>query len=189
MESSPWELEVRFAQVKDQEISVVFNTVVCQPGRHVCKTLIHNQLFLTDCMLQKGHDTHTVMKGTLQNRNGQWWLVMGPNTRTFLRPAAEMNGMYRIVDACSGIAAVSKGFEACVAQVLCHVQSSQVLHQWNAARSTKACTEGVFPKSKPSMNQQSHVLSVGISCQPFSGLGDGKQGCDPRSVSFTGIKC
>lgn len=37
------------------------------------------------------------------------------------------------------------------------------------------------------IGQKSHVLHGGVACQPFSKLGDEKQGMDSRSESFTGL--
>ena len=192
MVSSPWDLDPCFGKVLEPEISVVLTTVVYQPGKHLCQTLVNRQQFFTDCILQRGYETHTILDGCVQNCDGKWWIRMGPNTRSFSRPVAEMEGLYHIVDACSGLGAVAKGYEACGARVLCHVESNEVFHQWSAARTTKPCIRGnvadmhtVFEVSK--CVQQSHVLAAGVSCQPFSGLGDGKQGQDTRSASFTGI--
>lgn len=192
MVSTPWDLDPEFGKSLETNVSVVMSTVIYQPGKHLCQTQVNKQQFLTDCILQRGYECHTILDGVLQHCDGQWWIRMGPKTKTFSRPVAEMNGLYNIVDACSGLGAVTKGYEECGAQVLCHVESNQAFHQWSANRTSKPCilgnvadVETVFEVSK--CVQQSHVLAAGVSCQPFSGLGDGRQGCDPRSVSFTGI--
>ena len=192
MKGTPWDVEPIFGQRYDDfRSSVVFFTVVYQPGRHLCRTAVRHQLFFTDCHLQKGHECHTILEGNLQQQDGQWWIRMGEDTHVFPRPAIEMQGLYRVVDVCSGIGAVTKGFEACDAEILCHVDSNEQFVQWKKARTEKPCILGnVAHASTVSAVarcvNRSHILSAGISCQPFSALGDGRQGEDPRSESFTG---
>lgn len=110
MVSSPWDLEPVFSKCLGNEISVILSTVVYQPGKHLCVTGVNKQQFFTDCILQRGYESHTILNGVLQNCEGKWWIRMGPNTRTFSRPVAEMSGMFRIVDACSGVGAVPELF-------------------------------------------------------------------------------
>jgi hypothetical protein len=158
----------------------------------MCLTTINHQQFFTDCVLQKGIESHVILNGVLQYSEGKWWIKAGPDTRTFPRQVAEMKGLYNVIDACSGIGAVTQGFTACGAQIVCHIESNKAFHQWQETRSQSTCIRGcvndpntVYEVSKHV--QESHVLTAGISCQPFSGLGDGGQGQDPRSASFTGV--
>jgi len=193
MLTTPWDLEpILGPQLDGQQISLVLTTAFYQPGQHLCHTFIHQQPIFTDCIIQRNHAFHTVLQGTLRFKDGISWLCMTPDTRCFPRAMPEMQGLYKVVDACSGISAVARGYEACGAQVLCHVDSNPKFHAWTSARSSAPSILGsvadpytVYEVSK--VVHESHVLSAGTSCQPFSGLGDGLQGLDPRSASFTGI--
>ena len=193
MFSNPWDIEPLIGpQHHGQQVSLVISTAVYQPGRHLCHSLIHQQPIMTDCILQRGHPVHTVLKGTIQFKEGRCWLCMTHETRCFPRQAPEMQGLYRIIDACSGISAVTKGYEACGAQVLCHVDSNRKFHEWTSKHGHAPSILGSVAEldtvhEVAKVVHQSHVLSAGTSCQPFSGLGDGLQGLDPRSASFTGI--
>lgn len=192
MEACTWDLEPEFThQHEGKTINVVLTTVVYQPGHHLCKTLLREQQGLTDCILQRGHPRHTVLQGVLQRRNGQWWITMSHDTRTFCRPDPEMSGLYRIVDACSGIGAVATGFEQTGAEIICHVEGNEQFCQWKSSRSSVPCIRGdvnhvqtIHAVAKHT--QWSHTLSAGISCQPFSKLGDERQEKDPRSASLPG---
>ena len=192
MEACTWDLEPEFThQHEGKTINVVLTTVVYQPGHHLCKTLLREQQGLTDCILQRGHPRHTVLQGVLQRRNGQWWITMSHDTRTFCRPDPEMSGLYRVVDACSGIGAVATGFEQTGAEIICHVEGNEQFCQWKSSRSSVPCIRGdvnhvqtIHAVAKHT--QWSHTLSAGISCQPFSKLGDERQEKDPRSASLPG---
>ena len=192
MKCSPWDLEPIFGQkYEDFNTSVVFHTVVYQPGRHLCRTALRHQLFITDCHLQKGHECHSILDGHLTQQEGQWWIKMGETTHVFPRPALEMQGLYRVIDVCSGLGAVTRGYEACGAEVLCHVDSNEQFIRWKQSRTETPCIRGNVAHAETiaavaKCVRQSHVVSAGISCQPFSALGDGRQGDDPRSESFTG---
>lgn len=168
MRCSPWELDPDFSKLDEPLVSVVLKTVVYQPGRHMCLTTINHQQFFTDCVLQKGIESHVILNGVLQYSEGKWWIKAGPDTRTFPRQVAEMKGLYNVIDACSGIGAVTQGFTACGAQIVCHIESNQAFHQWQETRSQSTCIRGcvndpntVYEVSKHV--QESHVLTAGIS--------------------------
>ena len=109
MTCTPWDLEPRFGpDLHGTNISVVLTTVFYQPGQHLCHTEIHDQPVFTNCVLQKGNPSHSVLQGLYQHVHGQHWIVMTKETRTFPRSPPEMQGLYKVVDACSGIAAVTE---------------------------------------------------------------------------------
>ena len=190
---SIWDLEPRFGpDLHGYPVSVVLNTLIYQPGKHLCYSEIHKQNVFTNCVFQRGAQSHTILEGLFQVHDGQFWILMTQDTRTFPRAPLAMQGLYNIVDACSGIAAVTKGFEAAGASVLCHVESNPNFHAWTHHQSSVPSIRGdvsdpqtIYEVSR--VVQESHVVSAGISCQPFSALGDQRQGLDPRSKSFTGV--
>ena len=143
MRGTPWDVEPIFGQKYDDfKVSVVLYTVVHQPGRHLCRTAVRHQLFITDCQLQQGHDCHTILDGRLVQNHGQWWIQNDENTSVFPRPSVEMLGMYRLLDLCCGVGAVAKGFEACGATVACHVDSNAKFIEWKRERTSTPCILG-----------------------------------------------
>ena len=146
---------------------------------------------MTNCILQRGQPCHTVLQGVLTKEQGHWWIKMSGETRSFPRPEPEMSGLYKVVDACAGIGAVATGYQFCGAEIVCHVDSNEQFHQWKSSRTQTPCILGDITKvstihAVAKHTPWSHTLSAGVSCQPFSRLGDGKQGNDPRSASLPG---
>ena len=102
-----------------------------------------------------------------------------------------MEGMLNVVEACSGISALSQGYVQCGAKILCHVESNPTFAQWLRTKSKVPCVQGEVSSpatvaAVASIVQASHFLSAGISRQPFSGLGDCREQYDPRSTSCPG---
>ena len=191
MESTPWEVEPDVTCLHGNYINVVVRTVVYQPGKHLCATNIKGQQVMTNCILQRGQTFHTILQGKVQYQEGHWWITMDEATRTFPRADPEMTGLYRIVDACAGLGAVATGYQACEAEIICHVEANPTFHQWAKTRTSVPCILGDITDHRTiaevaKYTQGSHILSAGVSCQPFSRLGDGRQGADPRSASFPG---
>lgn len=165
--------------------------MVYQTGQHLCERLITGQRVLTNCIIQRGYPCHKILQGTVKQIEGHFWILMSAETHTFPRAEPEMAGLFRIVDACAGIGAVAAGYDACKAQVLCHLEANPKFHQWLHSKTKVPCIRGDITDRRAvaevaKHTPVSHTLSTGISCQPFSRLGDGKQGKDPRSASFPG---
>ena len=181
--------EPRLAELPSgSQVTVVFELLVYNPGSHVCRSALHNQIFLTDCCLAKGYTYHTVLLGKIGFHNEKVWVLQQSSTFAFQRPQMDMQGLFHVVEACSGISALSQGYRSCGAEVVCHVDPNPVFIQWLRAKSKVPSILGNISQPSTvaavaSVVQQAHVLSAGISCQPFSGLGDQKQQNDSRSES------
>ena len=174
-----------------QHVSVVMDVLVHNPGCHVCKTILHHQVFVTDIHIQKGVTQYTILQGTVRLVEGKVWIQQNETTKVFPRPQVEMDGLFRVVEACAGISAVSQGYAKCGAATVCTVESNRVFHEWNQAKSQTPCVLGNIADidtvaAVAAQVPVCHVLSAGISCQPFSQLGDMKEQMDSRSVSCPG---
>ena len=174
-----------------QTVSTVLELLVFNPGCHVCRSLLHKQVFVTDIQLQKGAVFHTVLNGKINNAGEKIWILSQEATMTFVRPQFDMQGLFRMVEACSGVAAVSQGYAQCKATTVCTVESNPVFHEWNVTKTSTPCILGNIADAKTvaavaAQAPFSHTLSAGISRQPFSHLGDMKEQHDSRSDSCPG---
>ena len=104
-----------------QQISVVMDVLVYNPGSHVCKTFLHHQTFVTDACIQKGVAQYTILQGTVHFVDGKRWILVNETTKVFPRPQLDTEGLFRIVEACAGVSAVSQGYAACTATTVCTV--------------------------------------------------------------------
>ena len=176
---------------KGESISLVVEILVFNPGAHVCRTKIHKQIVVTDCNLEFGPQWHTLLNVDLDTIQGKRWALATPDTVSFAQHQQDIGGLLNIVETCSGLGAVGKGFEANGASTCCYNDSNPEFHKWLQFHTKTPSVLGnlvdhtTIKKIRDEI-QGAHVLSSGISCQPFSRMGDRKEYGDPRSESFPG---
>eukprot|EP00438_Fugacium_kawagutii_P015308 Skav221897 [mRNA] locus=scaffold1395:768355:772908:+ [translate_table: standard] len=185
-------LEPNFQDRLDSVITVRFRIIARSFGFTMCQTSLHGQRFFTDLPLSEKHREFTVFGGLLTREQGHVWIREDGDTRVFPIPDLHMEGLFKIVECCAGIAAVDRGYIAAGAQVVCHVESNLHFANWLKEKKHVGVVHGNIanPATVQAMTEHvdgAHVMSGGFSCQPFSYLGDRRQEKDPRSESLPGI--
>lgn len=136
------------------------------------------QVVITSAVFQPDHTGH--------------WVKPGLTTQVFPVPEVSYEGLLRIVEVCAGFGIVDEGFRACGAEVIAMVEQNPRYCAWAKAHHKCPAIEAdihdpaVIPKLL-GLIQDSHVLSGGTACQPFSRLGDQRQADDDRSRSLPGL--
>ena len=176
---------------KGEPICLVVEILVFNPGAHVCRTKVHRQVIVTDCNLEHGPQWHTLLAVNLDTIQGKRWALATPETVTFAQPQQDLQGLLNIVETCSGLGAVGKGFAACGATTCCFNDHNPEFHKWLQFHTKTPSILGNLVDHSTIQQiraeiQGAHILSSGISCQPFSRMGDRKEHGDPRSESFPG---
>ena len=184
-------LEPDIMTPKTEPVSLVVEVLVYNPGAHVCRTRIHKQILVTDCTLEKGPQWHTLLTVDLETIQGKRWALSNQQTVSFAQHQHDLGGLLNVVETCSGLGAVGRGFEACGASTCCYNDSNAEFHKWLEHHTQIPCILGnlVDHSTIKRMREEikgPHVLSSGISCQPFSKMGDRREYGDPRSESFPG---
>lgn len=172
-------------------LSFVAKVVAFRPGSHVCEMLHTKQLFHTDVSIGREAHKITILDGSFSFLGGKHWIHQTERTVVLEHPPFQIDRLLQVVETCSGIGAVGAGFHANHAKTVCYNDNNQKFCQWISDRrqvpvvcgdvcDTKTVAE-VFSNVKGT-----HVLTAGVSCQPFSRLGDQKEEQDERSRSFSG---
>ena len=186
-----YSLEPDVMTPKPEGVSIVAEVLLYNPGRHVIKTKIHQQVLLTDCRLEKDKQWHTMLNVDIASINGKRWALEKSDSIVFAQHQQSFDGLFTIIETCSGIGAVGRGFEACEAKTACYNDSNRPFCDWLRRHLTTPCIEGNLTdlQTVQRIHDQvggPHVVSSGMSCQPFSRFGDRKEASDPRSESFPG---
>ena len=187
------ELEPTFLSVGNGDrISLVYEIVLHTTERTLCRTKCLRQLFAVDHVFADVSTSMTVLDGVVQHGPNGMNLRWDDKTKWIAHPPQHTSGLLRVVEACSGLGIMGKGFEQTGARTMCYVDNNKEYCRWLRCQGSTPVVEGdicdtttVHAISKHV--QQSHTLTGGFSCQPFSKLGDERHEDDPRSASFWGM--
>lgn len=171
-------------------INMVLEVVIQCPKANICRSVISQQLIMTDVDIPANCSRFTVLRGEKHSSSHHVWLKRTEATVVFGHYNKDVGDFGRIVELCSGIGAVDKGYHFCGATTTCYVDSNPVFCEWLSKRNIGPVVCGNITDDNTiadiaKLLQQGHILSSGVSCQPFSKLGDQKENLDSRSESFT----
>ena len=172
-------------------ISVVATLVVFCPGSHLCEILHSKQLFRTDVVIKRDAHKITILDGKFCTMGGNQWIQHSDQTKVLKHPPFQIDRLLEVVETCSGIGAVGAGFHANHAKTVCYNDINQKFGKWISDRKRVPVVIGDVCDNKTVADVFSHVegthsLVAGISCQPFSRLGDQQEQFDDRSRSLIG---
>lgn len=186
------ELEDHLGDKIGQITTVRAEVIVICPGATICKSSIFGQTFYTNVQINKGHSVVTLGNCLVEMVNGQIWVNQHDQSFVIHRPQQSMEGTKTLVETCAGIGAVGQGFREHGMHTAAYCENNPKYCSWLRNHTAATVIEGniqdiktieAISKAVP----QSHVINGGVSCQPFSSLGDKGEGNDPRSKSFTGL--
>ena len=185
------DLEPRLSEIAEgSKLNLVVEVQLMCPGASCGRTVIHNQWFLTDATLPSGVSRFTIFGFELKRIGDRNWLLQKDDSTVLPHPV-HTAVPWSVVEACSGIGAVDVGYAACGMLTSCYVEQNPKFCEWLVSHGREHVvqgdiTNGEVIKQVASTIQGKHVLSSGVSCQPFSKLGDMKAQEDNRSRSFPG---
>lgn len=114
-------LEEHFDSIPDGSIiTIKADIIIFCPGATMCKSAIFGQNFITDVQLDLSLPNASLINVRLARIGGKVWLLTADDTAIIQRPHVTLDGVATIVEACSGIGAVGKGFYESVEQTLSH---------------------------------------------------------------------
>ena len=182
-------LEPKLCDVTDGDlVDVVITLTLKIPGCMIGRTSIHGETIRSDCAVSGRRSVVTLFGVRKQMVGDHIWLVQSDQTAIVEHAPPALSNICNLAETCAGIGAVDVGFSAAGASVVITNESNpkfgQILHAKgyevvlgnNHLRSVIARVA----KSQPG------CVAGGVSCQPFSKLGDRKEGSDPRAASLLG---
>ena len=160
------------------------------PGAMVCRTTINKQEFITDANLDRSANLVTLMDFNLVNINGRFWLLTNNNSKILQHQPVSKTSMEQLVEGCSGIGAVGQGFQFLGLRTVAFAESNEKFASWLVSKGHQNVIVGdishndVIHKIGQCCRDGPPTVTAGVSCQPFSYLGDRKERFDPRSESM-----
>lgn len=162
-------------------------------GANMYRTAIHGQTFISDIKVEMKQQTASFINVKLARIGGRVWLLSTDDTAIIERPPLSLDGVANIVETSAGIGAGGQGFKECGAETVAFCDYNKSFCEWLERRTKIPVIHGniadidTIRQLDSAIGDRSHVLHGGVACQPFSKLGDQKQGLDTRSESFVGL--
>ena len=186
-------LETKFHELQDgQRTSVLAEVLIFHPGKHLCRSAMYRQLFQTDVELNHDSTTFTILDADYHDCKGNAQLIANQSTAVIQHAQDDASSFTKIIEACAGIGGVGQGFAYAGVETVCFAELNMKFCEWLKAKHDQVpIVQGDIYlndtiKKVADAAKGKAMLSAGFSCQPFSGLGDRRQGEDPRSRSLLG---
>ena len=169
-------------------VDVVMKVDLRIPGCSIGVTKILQQKVFTDCNIRDTHQLVTIFRVRKESIGGKLWLMQTEQTVVASHEVPDAKHFARIIETCAGIGAVDVGYENAGATI---VASNEANPKFAEIMKSKGFEVGVGDNSHPQTASKlakhgTCIISGGVSCQPFSRLGDVKEGQDVRAKSLTG---
>eukprot|EP00435_Cladocopium_sp_Y103_P014980 s1304_g3.t1 len=187
-------LERKFSENREgQHVDILAEVLIRCPHHHVCRSAVFGQTFITNAPLTEGHSTFALLGAVFRKDGRHPWLMVDPGTQTIQHANIDMMQFDQVIEACAGIGAVSTALPFCNAQASVYIDSNEKFCDWLRTKTTAPVIQGdignpqVIKAVSDLTSGRPQPLNAGVSCQPFSVLGDQRQGFDPRSKSFPAL--
>ena len=187
-------LETNFAElVVGQTTNVLAEILIFQPGAHVCRSAVMQQVFLTDAQLDRTSKTFSLLDASFGRSGSKMWLHQTETTKVIEHKICDGSAFRKMIEVCSGIGAVGQGFESAGTTTVCYCDHNAKFCEWLSQKHphVPVIAGDIFSTdtlgSIANQVELPALVSGGFACQPFSGLGDRKEGQDPRSRSLPGL--
>lgn len=182
-------LEPSFHEVKDGDfLDLVVRVNLQAPGFASIQTMVQKQQCLTDVKIPTGSQTATLFRVQKTVINGQTWVLTTDQTTVHGHRPFSLDQIASITETCAGLGIVDQGYAECGAKIVAYNDKNIRFCQWLHNSGKNVITGDIqFPSTVQKMAKQHRsCLAAGVSCQPWSKLGDQNGGNDPRAQSLVG---
>eukprot|EP00435_Cladocopium_sp_Y103_P014515 s729_g3.t1 len=183
-----FELEPHLSQVTcGEKVDLVVVPLWIGEKHSLVKTLIRGQSLFVDMKLPVMPKI-TIFQAAVTRHRNCFWLCRNEKTSVVGHSAIQTKDAMSMRETCAGIGVVTNGFMQCGVHTSVHNDSNLPFSDWLRKHGKHVITGDINDSAVLQQMAQfpGMFMSAGISCQPFSYLGDGKQQYDERSKSFTG---
>eukprot|EP00438_Fugacium_kawagutii_P019755 Skav205110 [mRNA] locus=scaffold2918:245006:249760:- [translate_table: standard] len=172
--------------VDDSLTDLVVKRVGVQGNHTIVQTQIHGDTYTTDVTLSNDEWStlfRVKVKNSGQHLEKTWETFVATNSFDADEP------LTKAVEFCAGIGAVATGYEQCGVTTAYYVEQNSKFAQWLRNRGKQVIEADVcsIDATMRLSNKGIQIANAGISCQPFSKLGDEREERDPRSKSLIGV--
>ena len=154
---------------------------------HVLECTTSGKRFLYKGLLELRYVAHTLFRVQFVKQYPHPRVQASDQTRIFDHEVPTWHSLRSTIDACSGIGALAQGALAAGFTPSVSVDVNHRMVNLCAKTSNGECIQGDIGADSTLFELWKHAkysktMSAGFNCQPFSKLGDGKGGKDPRSA-------
>ena len=156
---------------------------------HRMEMVPSGQIFCFDGMLDYGHDTYTLLDVRLDQLYPTPQVSLGSLGKTMFHDVPTWENLHAIVELCSGFGGLGQGATACGFHPQVAIDTNQRFLDLYASHTDLRCIQGDI--ADPAVwyetwktHKGAMPATAGISCQPYSSLGDGRGQADSRSKSL-----
>ena len=181
------------AMATGTEVSIKAKILLRKPGITICQSVVNAQTFSTSMCLDFYSGEFSILDGVLRHVNNHIWVEQGDRTELISRPPPNVAIPLKAIEICSGIGAGSTGLQACGIPTQVFNDLNPKYCEWLERKTeiSQRVIQGDINESHVVRQiadgaPAAQLISAGISCQPFSSLGDRREEHDDRSKSFTG---
>ena len=173
------DLEPKLSGLKDgATVSLLAEVIVKCPWHTVCRSAVHQQSFVTSLEIPSGVNTFAILDGQVLTGGRLPWIRSTNESQLLLHQGFDMSNFNRVIEICAGIGIVSTGLPFCQANPSCYVDQNERFVKWLNRKSEVPALQGDISDAS-TIKAVSDItegcpmpISGGISCQPFSSLGD-----------------
>lgn len=168
--------------------NVVADIQIFIPGAVVATSKCCGSTFYTDVSIPRAAKTVTIFGGYIQKQGDKTWLRNTPETEVVVHTAWDFEKSL-LVETCAGIGAVDRGYKHCGIHRVVYSDINPRFCKWLSDRGQQVVQGDICDSKvvKQLAKCNPLIVSGGVSCQPFSELGDKREENDDRSRSFTGV--
>ena len=127
---------------KGQRVDVVFTIVQSSPGGTVCCSAIYNQVFFTDYKFPTEYGRFAFLQAFHDQKGTKHWLHCDDTTVVVPHQEPKLQSFPGIIEACAGIGAMGRRYEACGMQTTCFVDNNQQFCRWLRIHKASPVIEG-----------------------------------------------
>ena len=191
MDTDQLELEPKFSGLQNgASVSTLAEVIIRCPGYNVCRTAIFQQLFATAAELRPDVSTFTVLEGQFLTGGRLPLISITEGSHLLQHQGLNISDFSRVIEVCAGIGVVSTCLQHCHASPACFVEQNEKFAQWLTSKKAAPVVHGDIAnpctiKAVSDFTEGCPMpINGGVSCQPFSALGDRREAADPRSQSL-----
>ena len=180
----------------EARFTALAEVLVSRKDEHLCRTAVHRKMFVLRAQLKAGKVTVAIIDGHIEQKKDEKPVVhAGPEAVLVQHGRFQLAQLRQGIETCSGIGCVTYGYKSCGANMKVYNDCNEHFIEW-LQRSMKEgrleeCSlvigdvgdRGIMKKIMVD-GDGAGFISAGVSCQPYSRLGDKKGHEDPRSKSL-----
>lgn len=161
-------------------------------GAHLFQAMNGRVFFLADGLIDGSNEVFTFLQVMLKCQYPMPVLVIDEKSKVFEHEPPSWDAIHAVVELCSGFGGMAQGIAACGFHTVLAVDSNERMCDLFAKQHDVDTVVGSVNDLETVQKIWHHAkgagtIAGGFACQPFSRLGDQKEGLDSRALSLRGI--